>query len=53
LAIEGILTPGGEKTVSDPAEKAKTVEIGRVDTTKRTFKILSQEDVEAILATFV
>ncbi len=53
LAIEGILTPGGEKTVSDPAEKAKTVEIGRVDTTNRTFKILPQEDVEAILATFV
>jgi 20S proteasome alpha/beta subunit len=52
LAIEGVLTPSNEKTVSDPAEKAKTVEIGRVDTTKRTFKILPQDEVETILAAF-
>jgi proteasome alpha subunit len=52
LAIEGVLTPSGDKNVSDPAEKAKTIEIGRVDTTKREFKILPQDEVEAILAAF-
>jgi proteasome alpha subunit len=51
LAVQGIIKAAGEKAAVDPVEKAKTVEIGRIDTTSKMFKILSQDEVEAVLRT--
>jgi 20S proteasome alpha/beta subunit len=51
LAVQGIIKATGEKTAIDPVEKSKTVEIGRIDTTSKMFRILGQDEVEAILKT--
>ncbi|UCH04772.1 MAG: archaeal proteasome endopeptidase complex subunit alpha [Candidatus Thorarchaeota archaeon] len=50
FAMEGLLR-NGDDSEEDLKEKAKSIEIGRIDTTDKTFKILTQEEVEAILAT--
>ena len=50
FALEGLLR-NGDDSEEDLKEKAKTIEIGRIDTTDKTFKILSNEEVETILAT--
>lgn len=49
LALDGLFKVT-EKSESDPAELAKTVEIGLISTTDKKFKILENEEVEAILA---
>ena len=48
LAIEGLLK-ATDKADVDPAEKAKTLEIGKIDTKEKVFTILSQDEVETIL----
>ncbi|MFX1560021.1 MAG: archaeal proteasome endopeptidase complex subunit alpha [Promethearchaeota archaeon] len=48
LAIEGLLK-STDKAEVEPEEKAKTLEIGRIDSKDKTFRILSQEEVESIL----
>jgi len=49
LAVQGLMKAGGEKAASDLTEKAKTVEIARIDTTTKVFKILGADEVGAIL----
>ncbi len=49
LALEGLIR-NGETSEEPPAERARKIEIGKIDTTEKTFKILSQEEVEEILA---
>ncbi|MFX0045206.1 MAG: archaeal proteasome endopeptidase complex subunit alpha, partial [Candidatus Hermodarchaeota archaeon] len=49
FAMEGLLR-NGHDSEEDLQEKAKSIEIGRIDTTDKTFKILSNEEVEAVLA---
>ena len=46
LALDGLLEARGDTTDVTPAEKAKTVEIGIIDTKDKKFKILSQKEVE-------
>ena len=48
LAIEGLLK-ATDKAEVEPAEKAKTLEIGKIDTKEKSFTILSQDEVEAVL----
>jgi len=48
LAIEGVLK-STDKAEVEPAEKAKTLEIGKIDTKEKMFTILSQDEVEAVL----
>jgi proteasome alpha subunit len=50
FALEGLLR-NGDDSEEDMKEKAKSIEIGRIDTTDKTFKILSNEEVEEILTT--
>ncbi|MFW9845553.1 MAG: archaeal proteasome endopeptidase complex subunit alpha [Candidatus Thorarchaeota archaeon] len=50
LALRGILK-SGEGADLTPAERAKVVEIGKIDTEEKIFKILSQDEVEAALST--
>ncbi|MHA1770309.1 MAG: archaeal proteasome endopeptidase complex subunit alpha [Candidatus Thorarchaeota archaeon] len=54
LALRGLLKTSGEKTDIDPAEKARLVEIGKIDTTDKVFRILPYDEtkslIEAILA---
>jgi proteasome alpha subunit len=49
FALEGLLR-NGDDSEEDLKDKAKTIEIGRIDTTDKTFKILSNDEVEAVLA---
>ncbi|MFX1603885.1 MAG: archaeal proteasome endopeptidase complex subunit alpha [Promethearchaeota archaeon] len=49
FAMEGLLR-NGDDSEEDLQEKAKSIEIGRIDTTDKTFKILSNEEVEEVLA---
>ncbi len=49
LALEGLLR-NGDGSEEDLKDKAGSIEIGRIDTTDKTFRILSNEEVEAILA---
>jgi proteasome alpha subunit len=48
LAIEGLLK-STDKAEVEPAEKAKTLEIGKIDTKDKMFTILSQDEVEEVL----
>ena len=48
LALEGLLK-STDKTEVDPKEKAKTLEIGKIDAKEKIFTILSQDEVEAVL----
>jgi proteasome alpha subunit len=48
LALDGLLRGVDEGDIK-PEEKAKTIEIGQIDTKERMFKILEQDEVEAIL----
>jgi proteasome alpha subunit len=48
LALEGILKVT-DKVEVEPKEKAKTLEIGKIDTKDKMFTILSQDEVEAVL----
>ncbi len=48
LAITGLLQVT-DKTDVAPDERAKTLEIGKIDTKRMIFETLSQEEVEAIL----
>ncbi|MHA2117007.1 MAG: proteasome subunit alpha, partial [Candidatus Thorarchaeota archaeon] len=48
LALEGLLKVTDKADVP-PAEKAKTLEIGKIDTKDKTFVPLTQEEVEAVL----
>lgn len=49
FAMKGLLR-NGDDSEEDLKEKAKSIEIGRIDTTDKTFKILSNDEVEEILA---
>ncbi|MHA2424835.1 MAG: archaeal proteasome endopeptidase complex subunit alpha [Candidatus Thorarchaeota archaeon] len=49
LALDGIEKVGGDVS-SDPKERAETLEIGMIKTDDLKFKILSKDEVEAILA---
>jgi len=49
FALEGLLR-NGEDSEEALKEKAQSIEIGRIDTTDKTFKILTNEEVEAVLA---
>ncbi len=49
LALDGLLKVT-DKSESDPAELAKSIEIGLINTTDKKFKILEQDEVQAILA---
>ncbi|MHA1904608.1 MAG: archaeal proteasome endopeptidase complex subunit alpha [Candidatus Thorarchaeota archaeon] len=49
LALAGLFEARGEQDEKDPAELAKRVEIGQIDTTEKMFKILSEEEVTTIL----
>jgi len=49
FAMEGLLR-NGDDSEEDLKEKAKSIEIGRIDTTDKTFKILSNDEVEEVLA---
>jgi proteasome alpha subunit len=49
LALKGIFEARGDSGKLDPAEKARTLEIGMINTTDKMFKILSREEVQAIL----
>ena len=49
LALAGLFEARGEQDEKDPAELAKRVEIGRIDTTEKRFKILSEDEVTTIL----
>ncbi|MHA1576913.1 MAG: archaeal proteasome endopeptidase complex subunit alpha, partial [Candidatus Thorarchaeota archaeon] len=46
LALDGLLEARGDDGDVAPAEKAKTVEIGMIDTKEKLFRILSQKEVE-------
>ena len=48
LAIEGLLK-STDKAEVDPKEKSKTLEIGKIDAKEKSFTILSQDEVEAVL----
>ena len=48
LAIEGLLK-ATDKAEVEPEEKAKTLEIGKIDAKEKSFTILSQDEVEAVL----
>lgn len=48
LAIEGLLKVT-DKTEVEPGEKAKTLEIGKIDSKEKIFTILTQDEVETIL----
>jgi proteasome alpha subunit len=48
LAIEGLLK-ATDKADVEPSEKAKTLEIGKIDAKEKSFTILSQDEVEAVL----
>ena len=48
LALEGLLK-ATDKADVDPKEKAMTLEIGKIDSKDKTFTILSQDEVEAVL----
>lgn len=50
LALDGILEARGSQEEGEPAERAKTIEIGRIDTEEKIFKILTNDEVEALLA---
>ncbi len=49
LALEGIFKSRGAKSDVNPAERAKEIEIGIIDDKDKIFKILSTDEVEAIL----
>ncbi|MHA2600663.1 MAG: archaeal proteasome endopeptidase complex subunit alpha [Candidatus Thorarchaeota archaeon SMTZ1-83] len=49
FALEGLLR-NGEDSEEALKEKAQSIEIGRIDATDKTFKILTNEEVEAVLA---
>ena len=49
LALDGIEKVGGDVS-ADPKERAETLEIGMINTDDMIFKILSNGEVEAILA---
>ena len=49
LALAGLFEARGAQDEKDPAELAKRVEIGRIDTTEKKFKILSEDEVAVIL----
>jgi proteasome alpha subunit len=51
LALEGIFKARSAKPDIEPAEKAEEIEIGRIDDSDSKFKILSTDEVEAILTT--
>jgi proteasome alpha subunit len=48
LAIEGLLKATDKADVK-PEEKARTLEIGKIDAKKKSFTILSNEEVEEVL----
>ena len=50
LALKGIFDARGDSSKADPAEKAKTLEIGMISTTDKKFRILSRDEVQAILS---
>jgi len=50
FAMKGLLR-NGEESEETLKDRARSIEIGRIDTTDKTFKILSHEEVEEILAT--
>ena len=49
LALRGLLKSLEDKADVDVSEKAKLVEIGTIDTTKKVFRILSHEETKAHL----
>jgi proteasome alpha subunit len=49
LALEGIFKSRGAKSDVEPAEKAEEIEIGTINDSDNKFKILTTEEVEAIL----
>ncbi len=49
LAMDGLLKARGEQEEFDPVKKAETIEVGRIDTEERMFRILSHDEVAEIL----
>ncbi len=49
LALSGLLKPAGEQADIDPAERARLIEVGRIDTTDKVFRILPHSEVQALL----
>ncbi|MBN2228766.1 MAG: archaeal proteasome endopeptidase complex subunit alpha [Candidatus Thorarchaeota archaeon] len=49
LALKGLLRSEDLSSI-DSAERAKTIEIGKISTTDNMFRILAQEEVETILS---
>ncbi len=49
LALRGLLKSSGDTADIDVAEKARLVEIGKIDTTEKTFRILSYDETKVLL----
>ena len=49
LALEGVFKARGTKSDVEPTEKAEEIEIGTINDSDKKFKILTTEEVEAIL----
>ncbi|MCF2136218.1 MAG: archaeal proteasome endopeptidase complex subunit alpha [Candidatus Thorarchaeota archaeon] len=49
LALRGLLKTAGEKADINPAEKARLVEIGKIDTTDKVFRILPYDETKALI----
>jgi len=53
LALKGLLRAEGDEADIDPTEKAETIDIGRINVDDKQFKLLSTDEVEAILKKMV
>jgi len=49
LALQGLLKGTGDEKETDPAKKARLVEIGRIDMTDKVFRILSHDEVKSLI----
>ncbi|MHA1652683.1 MAG: archaeal proteasome endopeptidase complex subunit alpha [Candidatus Thorarchaeota archaeon] len=49
LALQGLLKGTGDAKEMDPAEKARLVEVGKIDMTDKVFRILSHDEVKALI----